>query len=48
MILADPMIERRNPVATVGFVDEYCQRYRAIFGDIRLYECNKSGCTSGS
>jgi len=35
------MIERRNPVATVGFVDEYCQRYRAIFSDIRLYECFK-------
>lgn len=41
MILADPMIERRNPVVTVGFVDEYCQRYRTIFGDIRLYECFK-------
>lgn len=41
MILADSMIERRNPVATVGFIDQYCQQYRAVFGDIRLYECFK-------
>lgn len=35
------MIEQRETVATVGFVDEYAQQYRPRFGDIRLYECFK-------
>ncbi len=33
------MFEPRDPVATVGFIDDYCQHYRTCFGDIRLYEC---------
>lgn len=31
----------RQPIATVGFVDEYCQLYRSVFEDVRLYECFK-------
>lgn len=33
------MLEQRDPVATVSFIDDYCQHYRGCFGDIRLYEC---------
>lgn len=31
----------RQPIATVGFVDEYCQQYRWVWEDVRLYECFK-------
>ena len=31
----------RHPVATVGFVDEYCLLYRSVFDDVRSYECFK-------
>jgi SRSO17 transposase len=32
------MIGQREPVATVGFIDEYCQLYRSLFGDVRNFE----------
>lgn len=35
------MIEQREPVTTVGFIDEYCQAYRGLFGDIRNFEVFK-------
>jgi SRSO17 transposase len=31
----------RQPVATVGFIDDYCLLYRALFSDVRAYECFK-------
>lgn len=31
----------RHPVATVGFVDDYCLLYRSVFEDVRSYECFK-------
>ena len=31
----------RQPVSTVGFVDEYCWLYRSVFDDVRSYECFK-------
>jgi SRSO17 transposase len=31
----------RQPVATVGFMDEYCLLYRSVFDDVRSYECFK-------
>jgi SRSO17 transposase len=31
----------RQPVATVGFIDEYCLLYRSVFDDVRSYECFK-------
>lgn len=31
----------RTPIATVGFIDEYCLLYRSIFEDVRLYKCFK-------
>ncbi|WP_088889803.1 IS701 family transposase [Leptolyngbya ohadii] len=34
-------MELRQPVATVGFIDDYCLLYRAVFEDVRLYECFK-------
>jgi hypothetical protein len=34
-------MELRQPVATVGFIDDYCLMYRAMFEDLRLYECFK-------
>jgi SRSO17 transposase len=34
-------MELRQPVATVGFIDDYCLMYRAMFEDVRLYECFK-------
>ena len=30
------------PIATVGFIDEYCLLYRSMFEDVRLYECFKA------
>ncbi len=33
------MIERRESIATVGYIDDYCQVYRSVFEDVRLYEC---------
>lgn len=35
------MLEPRHPVATIGFIDQYCQHYQSEFGDVRLYECFK-------
>ncbi|MBD1850137.1 transposase [Cyanobacteria bacterium FACHB-502] len=32
------MIEQREPVATVGFINEYCQAYRHLFEDVRSFE----------
>lgn len=34
-------MELRQPVATVGFIDDYCLLYRLVFGDVRSYECFK-------
>ena len=34
-------MELRQPVATVGFIDDYCLLYRSVFGDVRSYECFK-------
>jgi SRSO17 transposase len=31
----------RQPVATVGFIDEYCLLYRSVFDDVRSYACFK-------
>ncbi|MBW4542353.1 MAG: IS701 family transposase [Myxacorys chilensis ATA2-1-KO14] len=31
----------RPPIATVGFIDEYCLFYRSGFEDVRAYECFK-------
>ena len=31
----------RHPIATVGFVDEYCLLSRSVFDDVRSYECFK-------
>jgi SRSO17 transposase len=28
----------RTPKATVGFVDQYCAYYRALFADVRSFE----------
>jgi SRSO17 transposase len=35
------MIESRQPIATVGFIDDACLLYRSVFKDVRLYECFK-------
>jgi SRSO17 transposase len=35
------MIEPREPVTTVAFVDEYCQSYRNFFPDVRNFEAFK-------
>jgi integrase len=35
------MKELRLPVATVGVIDGYCDRYRNLFGDVRNFECFK-------
>jgi len=35
------MKELRLPVATVGFIDSYSDRYRSVFGDIRNFESFK-------
>lgn len=35
------MMVLRQPIATVGFIDEYCLLYRSVFEDVRLYECFK-------
>lgn len=31
----------RQPLTTVGFIDDYCLLYRALFSDVRAYECFK-------
>lgn len=31
----------RQPVSTVGFIDDYCLLYRSVFEDVRSYECFK-------
>ena len=35
------MNKLRLPVATVGFIDGYCDRYRNLFGDVRNFESFK-------
>ena len=35
------MVERREPVSTVAFIDEYCQTYRNLFPDVRNFEAFK-------
>lgn len=43
------MVEPRPPVATVKFVDEYCQWYKNLFSDVRSFEAFKYihiGCIS--
>ena len=35
------MIASREPIATVGYIDDYCLVYRSVFEDVRLYECFK-------
>ena len=35
------MNKLRLPVATVGFIDSYCDRYRNLFGDVRNFESFK-------
>lgn len=35
------MVERREPVSTVAFIDEYCQTYRNLFCDVRNFEAFK-------
>ena len=32
------MTELREPIATVGYIDDYCLVYRSVFEDVRLYE----------
>jgi SRSO17 transposase len=34
-------MDLRQPIGTVGFIDEYCLLYRSTFEDVRLYECFK-------
>jgi len=35
------MVERREPVSTVAFIDEYCQTYWNLFPDVRNFEAFK-------
>jgi SRSO17 transposase len=35
------MVEPRPPVTTVGFVDDYCNHYQDLFGDVRNFEAFK-------
>lgn len=35
------MVKQREPVATVGFIDDYCQAYRPWFADVRNFEVIK-------
>lgn len=35
------MVERREPVSTVAFIDQYCQTYRNLFPDVRSFEAFK-------
>ncbi len=35
------MVESREPVSSVGFVDQYCQSYRNLFPDVRNFEAFK-------
>ena len=35
------MIEPREAVSTVAFIDEYCQTYRNLFSDVRNFEAFK-------
>lgn len=35
------MVEPREPVSTVAFLDEYCQTYRNLFSDVRNFEALK-------
>lgn len=32
----------RDARETVGFIDDYCQEYRDLFGEVRSYECFKA------
>ena len=35
------MVEPRPPVATVDFVDDYCNHYQDLFSDVRNFEAFK-------
>ena len=35
------MVEPREPVPTVAFIDEYCQIYRNLFADVSNFEALK-------
>lgn len=35
------MVEPRNSVATVAFVDDHCQTYQSLFSDVRNFEACK-------
>lgn len=35
------MNQVRQPIATIGFIDDYCLLYRSLFADLRSYECFK-------
>lgn len=35
------MVEPRPAVATVGFVDDYCNHYQNLFSDVRNFETFK-------
>lgn len=35
------MVEPRFPVATIGFVDDYCNHYQNLFADVRNFEAFK-------
>jgi SRSO17 transposase len=35
------MVEPRQPVSTVKFIDEYCQIYQNIFPEVRSFEAFK-------
>lgn len=35
------MVEPREPVPTVAFIDEYCQIYQNLFADVRNFEALK-------
>ncbi|BAU07335.1 transposase [Fischerella sp. NIES-3754] len=35
------MVEPRQPITTVNFIDEYCQIYENIFPEVRSFEAFK-------
>jgi SRSO17 transposase len=36
------MVEPREPIRTVTFIDNYCEVYRTLFADVRSFEAFKS------
>ena len=39
--IASPMVEPRQPLPTVKFIDEYCKIYQNIFPEVRSFEAFK-------